>query len=329
MNRAFLARHLGLTEPRCQNRGLSGRKFFKSQRVSSNHMMQGIKEQVGTLATVETERHFVQVGLQVLGADLVPAANDSALEQRERRFDGVRVGIAVNVDLRLVFDGLVFGGDARLCECGGIRTELVSHDYINILRDVFLNVLCQRARLHIVSMEETKRSLALPNADYDFLFALRVSDFVLMTALLSTDESFVNLYSTVEHGSVYFDHSATYAMAEIPCGLVRAFVLPPDRPLELHGAHALLGFTEQKCGKEPYRQRQVRVVEDRAASYSELVFAANALIAGVVFQTGHARILAAGTKDAFRPAQALQEFAATGVSGIHLINFRESHGSTS
>ena len=52
-------------------------------------MAQRINEQIGALATIEPEGHFVQVGREMFGADLVPTADDSALQKREGRFPSV------------------------------------------------------------------------------------------------------------------------------------------------------------------------------------------------------------------------------------------------
>lgn len=52
-------------------------------------MAQGIQEQVRALPAIKSECHFVQIGGEVLCADLVPASNDSPLEQRECGFDGI------------------------------------------------------------------------------------------------------------------------------------------------------------------------------------------------------------------------------------------------
>jgi hypothetical protein len=35
-------------------------------------MTQGVQEQIGTLAAIETELHFVEVGRKMLGGDIVP-----------------------------------------------------------------------------------------------------------------------------------------------------------------------------------------------------------------------------------------------------------------
>jgi hypothetical protein len=46
-------------------------------------MTQGVKEQIVIFATVEPERHFVQVGRKMFGADTMPRPHDSTLEQAE------------------------------------------------------------------------------------------------------------------------------------------------------------------------------------------------------------------------------------------------------
>ena len=46
-------------------------------------MAQSIDKQIGALAAIEPERHFVQVRLQVFRADLVPRSDDAALQERE------------------------------------------------------------------------------------------------------------------------------------------------------------------------------------------------------------------------------------------------------
>ena len=50
-------------------------KFFKCEHGRGNHMTQGVDKQIGSLATVEAERDFLQVGLQVLRADSMPRSN--------------------------------------------------------------------------------------------------------------------------------------------------------------------------------------------------------------------------------------------------------------
>jgi len=46
-------------------------------------MTQSVNKQIGILATIEAERHLIQVGREMLGAYLVPRSHDAALQQRE------------------------------------------------------------------------------------------------------------------------------------------------------------------------------------------------------------------------------------------------------
>src|ERR1019366_10072777 len=121
----------------------------------------------------------------MLCANTMPRSNNAALEQRESGFDAVRVHVTVNVDAILVLNGFMLRYHARLCNSARVSAELVSHDYVNVLRDVFLDVLRQSARFHVLRVEESEFAATLPDADNHLLLALRVPDFMLMTALPS------------------------------------------------------------------------------------------------------------------------------------------------
>ena len=88
----------------------------------------------------------------------------------------------------------------------------------------------------------------------------------------------------------------------------------PDRALDLHCAHALLGFAEQQRSEEPLLQGKMAIIENRAGGNGELVIAALAveqLLGGFEFDGGH---LAARAFNTVRPAQPDKQFAATFVS---------------
>jgi len=103
-------------------------------------------------------------------------------------------------------------------------------------------------------------------------------------------------------------------MTEIPRGFIGTFVLAPESPLELHGAHTLACFTEQQSGEKPLLQREMGVIEDRAGSDGELViavFAVKQLLRRRQFHGGH---LAAWAFDAAGPTESDKEFATFFVS---------------
>lgn len=70
-------------------------------------MTQGVEKQVGILSAIEAECHLVQVGREVLCADLVPCAHDAALEQGECGLDSIGMNITVNINAVFVLDRFV------------------------------------------------------------------------------------------------------------------------------------------------------------------------------------------------------------------------------
>ena len=64
-------------------------QLLESQNRGRDHMAQGIQKQIGILPTIEAEAHLVQVGGEMLGANLVPRSHDAALQKREGGFHGV------------------------------------------------------------------------------------------------------------------------------------------------------------------------------------------------------------------------------------------------
>ncbi len=89
---------------------LSARPATASNKVS--------RKEKRVFAIVESEAHFVKVGLQMLCANTMPRSHDAALQERECGFYGVRVDVAVDVDAILVVDRLV------LCEYSGLMQGL-------------------------------------------------------------------------------------------------------------------------------------------------------------------------------------------------------------
>src|SRR5216684_3230651 len=67
-------------------------------------------ENVFRLPIVVAEHKFVQIERQILLAHLVIAAHDSALEQRPKAFNRVRVDDAVDVFARTVTDDAMWQG---------------------------------------------------------------------------------------------------------------------------------------------------------------------------------------------------------------------------
>src|SRR5882724_1815688 len=160
-------------------------------------MTQCIQKQIGLLAAIESESHFLKVSREMLCADLVPRSHDAALKQGECGLDRVCVDVPLSVNLFGVIDSLVFG-----CIVAGafhrirVCAEVIRHQYFNISRDVIFNEFCQCARLHIFRMEETKIAATLPDSENDFFIAFSAS--TVSTALLSANIGFVDFYRSVQ-----------------------------------------------------------------------------------------------------------------------------------
>ena len=265
-------------------------------------MAQGIKEQIGTLATVEAEAHLIQIGLQVLCANAMPCSNDAPFKKRERGF--YRVGVNVSSKPHVLFCTMVDRLVLCIADSLTIGAPFVGDDYVYILRDVFLNVSRQRSRLGIFSVKEANGTTALANADYGLFVTVSESS-LTVAALIAADIGFVHLDSAVQQWPITFAHGGTDAMAEIPCG----FVAHAQHALYLIRAHTLAGFTDQVSSNEPLQQRQMGIVEDGSSGNTELIIAVFAVkqLRGESRQRAR---LAAWAFRAKRPAQPFQKFAA-------------------
>lgn len=288
---------------------LLSRKSLKSEHRSRNHMTQGVQEQVTILSAIEPEAHFFKVGREMLCANMMPRSANAPLEQRERVFDSVCMNVSHYIDFLAVIDRLVFARrHTSTLDCGWVRRVIVGEDHIDILADVFADVIGERPGFHIFGMKQSKFAITLPNSDYDFL--ILQAAFPAASLVYPANEGFIHFDFSVKHGLVQLDHSGPDAMAEIPCCLVA----DSNRPLDLTGRNTLLGFAQEQGGHKPLRQRQVGIVKDRSSSYRKLIVAILAVeefLFGFEFDSG---LLAARAFNASGPAETAQQFAASFVS---------------
>ena len=141
------------------------RQALKRQWVRRDHVAQRIDEQIRAAPAVEPERHFLKVGGKMLCRDLMPRAQDSALQERERRFNAIRSHVAIDVDSVLVADRFVGRfAVAGLRQRVGVDAEFIGHNDFHICANVVLDVLRQGAALHVFRLEEPEFATALLNA---------------------------------------------------------------------------------------------------------------------------------------------------------------------
>jgi len=269
-----------------------------------------------TLAAIKPEAHLVQVSSKMLGADLVPCSDDAALQERERGFNGVRVNVGSkpNILPGAVVNGFVSDFSGSL----SVSPQFVSNQDFHVLAEVLLNESRQRAALGISGMEETQITATLPDTDHDLFCVLSV--LLPLPQLSATDIGFVHFNYSVQHRHLSLDHGATDAMAEIPCG----FVADSEFALHLKCGVPLARFTDQQCSYKPLNQWQMRVIEDRASGYGELIITILAIEELLRRRQFRNFAVTAGAFRAIRPAQAVEQFAALfiGIKQVHHVNQR-------
>lgn len=146
------------------------RKLLIAKGIGSNHVLECLKEQRVRVAAVEAERHLVQVGGEMLRRDLMPRADNAALQQREGRFDSVGRHHAVNVDASRVIDRFMLAStDPRFNHGLRVAGAVIGHNNFHIFADVLLDVPRQGASLDVLGLEESQLSAALLDPDNDAL----------------------------------------------------------------------------------------------------------------------------------------------------------------
>jgi len=282
-------------------------------------MTQSVQKQIGVLPAIETELHFIQIGREMLCADLVPGSHDAPLQERECILNRIRMNVATNILPRSVIDGLMLRLSNRML----VGLQAVSDDYIHVCADIVTDVLRQCAGLSIFSMKESQFPIPLANTDYYFF--VRSGHPPSGITLFSAHIGFIHLDSTVQHGQLYFFHSSTNTMAEIP----RSLVTHSEGTLDLIRGHALASFHQKQDGHKPARQWQVRVVKDRARSHGKLIaaLAASELLARI--HPPNVSVTATRAFNASGPAEPSKNLTAIIVSREQPIQFRECHGRTS
>jgi len=93
--------------------------------VGVDQSQQRVPKQEIVVSVVEAPRHFVQIGLEMFERNLVPRPYNAALQERKRRFNGVRVNVAINVVAGTVIDSLVFILPPTALDRELIRSEVI------------------------------------------------------------------------------------------------------------------------------------------------------------------------------------------------------------
>jgi len=253
-----------------------------------------ITEKKRVLAIVESEAHFFEVGLKMLGTEFMPATAQTALEKGEGGFNGVGVSIPANVFFLAMRD--LFMRESRPLGDLLIGREFVGEKYFS---HIVLEELFEDAASHLLRVKKSQFSVSLANADD---WTLLGSGTALSNSFsLAADIRFIHFDLAAEFRLIGLDHCRADSVTEIPSGLIAH----SDRALNLTSRHSFFGLAEDCNGDEPFPKREVRVMEDGASRNAKLIMAFVAIVLETIgYRRGLGR--AARALWAIRPAQLFQ-----------------------
>lgn len=202
----------------------------------------------------------------MLRTDTMPRTYHTPFKQGECGLNRIGVNVALYVDSELVANRLVLSLFAQMLRRAFVRLKVICEQYVHVIGDILADVLFKRSRLHIFGVKEPQVPSALPDTNHYFF----VGQPVFFALSFPANIGFVHFDFSAKLGFIGLDHCSANAMAEVPRGLVG---LNSERALNLAGAHALLGFTQQDRREEPRGKREMRIMEDGIHGHAELVFA--------------------------------------------------------
>src|SRR5437667_9165499 len=143
----------------------------------------------------------------MFSAVLLPRSDDTVLHETESVLDcvGMNIRSEAYIFLLCVIHRLM--PIAQFAQSLGVGCQFIGHDYIHILRDIFLDISGQSSALCIFGMKESQLAIALPNANNDrFVGCCFPAPWV---TLFTTDIGFIHLDSTIQHWTICFFHGST------------------------------------------------------------------------------------------------------------------------
>lgn len=233
---------------------------------------------IRVLAVVEPERKFIQIQRQILLAHVVIGANYTALEQRPKALNVVRVDLATDILASAVLDRFMANVAVQII----VGLVLICRDQSHLIVNYIADEARQSACILIADNAADHVALASDSADdssfavaYGITERLRASHLALLAAL------FVPMAIAIFPayiGFVRFDnatqrkhittHRGANPCAHIPSSLIGA---GSDHPMYLVGGHAFLRVQHEEDHTEPFSKRIVRVLEDGSRDNGEAI----------------------------------------------------------
>ena len=225
-------------------------------------------ENVVIKAVVVAKLKFSDIEREILGADLVERANDTALENAPEAYNRLSVDCADNV-LAL---GMVNRGVREFLAEMAIANPLIGAEQANLFRDGFIDESLQGRALHVVDNTRDDIAFALDRASNNSLTGsgrarLAVALIPMPVLGFATDKSFVNFNDAAKFGLGLNESRADF----VAHGMRRAVAAEAHDALNLKGANSLLAGQHQVHDAEPFAKRLVRVLKNGARDMREAI----------------------------------------------------------
>ena len=272
-----------------------------------------VEKDVRVLAIVETILKFRKVQWQVVFADVVKGADDSALNQAPERFNIVCVNQATHV-FALPMPNRLMRKSLPAIQIL-IAGVLIGRNQFNLFANGFGYETVQRRHIGTFDHLANEVALAGDRADDGYLVTNAANvPFLVPVAIriLTTDVSFIDFDLSEQLRKTLIEHRGADACAHIPS---RPIVATANLPMNLERADSLLALSHQVDDLKPDMKRIVRVLENRLGDDREAIAVATAAVfvltgpmKGLVFQFIYS--LAGSAAWAFyavRPAQVAKQ----------------------
>ena len=281
---------------------------FASVRVSAP--CYGLAKDVFFVPIVEPELKLIQIQGQILLADIVIGANDSALQQRPKAFDALRVDIPAHVLTSGMPDELMLAVVNADCV---VPAPFIRDNQRRVSLGNFANESSQGFGVGTLNYLADQVTLARDCADHSYLAGSRAATALILLAVLPmaidvfpADERFINFDDPHQLPELRVFHSSAQPHAHVPRGLIRA---GSEHAMDLERADSLLRRDHQVQNLKPHEQRLLGFLEDGSCGEREPIGRAIVLAALFALPVPRARfalvhmiVLATSAADAIRPA---------------------------
>jgi hypothetical protein len=233
-------------------------------------------ENIAIEAIIILELTFRDVEREILGADLVVAANDAPLEDRPEAFNRVRVDSTDDVTLGRVVNRFVI----VIGRQSAIDAAFVGSEQANLVRNDLTHESFGVGFVYGLQDAGNDRALAAHSANDRGLsrrrvFAAAPALIPMLILVLAADIRFIDLDNAAKL-HLRFDQRSADLVAHAPRGLVRA---EAHEPHNLEGAHSFFTGEHQVGDLEPVPERLIRVLKDRTGDAGEAIAVLGASLA--------------------------------------------------